>query len=502
MIKNRSELEKKCAELPLSKADSVVAEIASSTNAELKKLLGEFSPAEVFSTLAKLWPCEKAAAFFGKASCFRNHDRMIRTIATSYYRAYNGGAELVNAELMDLWIKMGFNVVFFTDEPENSSDYPYPDKVKRIVIPSLNNISERLSSLQKICEDEEVDVFINHNWTDPRSLWECVLMKTMGIGYVQYCHSFFAGPFANGKPALVQPDAFRLCDLIIALSETNARFYQLCGCRTYLVQNPISDELKESASVAALDSDRILFIGRISEEKDPMDALQIFKMVLESGTNARFDIVGSGDDDLLARMKEFVAANDLGKSVFFHGHKSFEEIKDFYKNAACVMMTSKMEGYPMVVLESKAFGLPLVMYELPYLSMLQDKKGVLSASAGEKRKMADHLIRVLEDDGYRKKLGAEARESFETFVGYDLEGVWKDILGICSGDSVTSDVYFSPEDLSEADKQVMPALFDKLKVGFDYTFTSSRDYRLGASLLRIPREVKKLVRKVREAVYR
>ncbi len=490
MNKNYSELNKKCSLLPYTVSYDTSENVLSSTCAAIERLFDEFGLAEVIGALSKIWSAEKAVKFFKLAGIKRKSATEIRTIAVSYFRAYNGGVERVNAELMDLWIRMGYRVVFFTDEPAEIKDYPYPDTVKRIVIPSYDQLQARLKALQRHCEAEYVDLFINHRWTESRFLWECELIKALGIPYIQYCHGHFSICFANGRPALIQPDAFSLCDLIIALSETNARFYQLCGCRTYLIQNPVPELLKKDIEHATHDSGRVLMIGRLSEEKYPMEALQIFKLVLDRCQRAVLDIVGDGSEEILHIMKSFIHSNHMENAVFFHGLKTDDELQDYYKNASCVLFTSKMEGYPMTVLETKAFGLPLVMYDLPFLTLTKDRKGLLTAEPGDICSMADHVVSILENAELRRKLGGEARESFESFADYDPKAAWEEVFDICCDNQTVSEAYYDPEDLSDSERLIIPSLLEKIKEGYSSTFYSSREFKLGSLLLRFPRKVK------------
>ncbi len=464
-------------------------------NQKVDQLCERHGMANVYGCLADIWSYEKTFQF-GKLLSFNPSRRKIRTIVTSYYRAYDGGVERVNAELMNLWIRMGYRVILLTEESENALDYSYPENVKRIIIPKYESFAERLSTIQQICLDEQVDVFINHNWNNPRAIWECLFMRALQIPFVNYCHANFAWSIGQGRTGLYQAEAFGLCNLVVAISATNARFYQMNGCNTYLVQNPIPSDLK-MVTPANLQSKHVLMVGRLSWEKYPIEALEIFKFVHEALPDVIFDIVGSGD--LEAEAKAYVTQNQLQQCVIFHGKKNAAEIATFYQQSACELFTSKMEGYPMVVLETKAHGVPLVMYDLPYLSLLQPKKGVLTADAGDYRTMADHLIRLLKDDSYRGQMGKEAREGFETLCSYDLEGTWKSIFGILSDDNwgKPEQGYYGAELLPEADRYIMPTMLSQVIKSYDALLSSSVNYKVGKAVLTVPRVINDLLKRIR-----
>ena len=477
--------------------DEIKRVVDSNANDKFSKLLSMYGYAEVLGDMSIFLEFEKALLFFeGIDFCKQTH--AIKTIATSYHRLHEGGVERVLAELLRIWIKMGYKVVLFMEEPENELDFPYPDTVKRMRIPAYDDLCDRLSFLEKKCSEEQVDVFINHNWTEIRSLWECVLMKYLKIPYIQYCHGHYSWCFNYGHPFFYQPRFFKMCDLVLALSETNARFYWLCGCKTFLINNPVPSDLLKSSDISKLNSNHIVMAGRVSEEKYPFEAIQIFKMVHDKIPDIVLDIVGDGN--LLQAAKKNVEDNNLGDSVFFHGKKGYEEIGAFFKQAACGLFTSKLEGYPMVILETKAYGLPMVMYDLPYLTLVEDGKGILASPVGDMDSMVNNLIKVMENLEYRKKLGNEARESFEILAKFDQESSWTTVFNCCSG--LTNEYYnsfYNPDNVSELDRGYITMLLEKTNDGFDNIideYKNSKEYRLGTGLLKYPRMIKKLIKNI------
>lgn len=498
------DLNAQCSTLAYSICDELTEEIFNATISALKILYPKYGYANVLGELSKLWPIEKAIPFFSKANLQTNRNCEIKTIATYCHRAYNGGVERVQAQLMSLWAQMGYQVILFTEEPANELDYPYPSTIKRIIIPPLqaDKIPDRLGALQKHCTENHVDLYVNHVWSNVSALWECMLLKMMHIPFVQYIHGHFACSIWNGKCALFQPELFNLCDIVLSLSETNARFYQLCGCNSYMVHNPVPEDLSSNKEIASLNSNHILMVGRLSAEKRPMDAIKIFKLVHEQLPDIILDVVGGDDANFIPQMQKYINNNHLQNNVIFHGKKVQTEIAEFYKKSACVLFTSEMEGYPMVILESKAYGLPLVMYDLPYLSLVKDGKGILTSQIGDIAAMSKHLIKLLTNDSYKADLGKAARESFESFNAYNLEKTWSNIIALCSHEKDTIDdpAYFNPKTVSYADKFIEPMLLDAMKGGFDYILESNFDYQIGKKALKYPRKIKSLLRKMKGSV--
>lgn len=502
MISKHRELQMRCKQLPFTREKSLSCMIVESTKSELDNLYREYDYATVLGELSSVWTYVDATLFFGEMNEFTKSKRQIKTIATAYYRANLGGVQRVNAELMNIWVKMGLNVVFFTEEPANPLDFVYPKSVKRIIIPKKTDMKARLSALQKYCLEENVDLYINHEWSQPTFIWECILMKKLNIYFIQYCHAHFASCFKRGGNYLFQPESFKLCSLVIAISETNARFYQLCGCRTYLVQNPVPSDLKYLTNRAKLDSNRVLMVGRLANDKNPLDSIEIFKRAHAKLPTIVLDVVGDGV--LAESMRIAVRQQGLEKSIIFHGAKTTGELDSYYSNAACVLFTSQMEGYPMMILEAKAYGLPLVMYELPYLSLIKDGKGILSVSIGDIDGMAGHLIKVMEDYNYRKTLGSDARISFDLLNSHNYISDWEEIFEIVYNDNIHQSAnFYSPEKLNNSERFILPMLLDELKKLVAVNrLEDNIYYRTGRIVLKIPKAVYSVLKQLKRSIMR
>ncbi len=500
--KNVAVLRKAVSELSYSREAHLSDEMFDATLSELKKMWAVYGYAEVLGELFEQWSMEKALPFFERLKLTFPQSRKVKTVATLYHRGYNGGCERVQAQLMTLWVNMGYRVVFFAEEPANPMDFPYPDEVKRILLPKVSNLRERLLVLQKMALEEGVDVLVNHDWSNCAVMWEAVLCKLLNISYVPYIHAHFSWTIPDSKRSVLFPRVCKLCDVVITLSETNARFFQLCGCNTYLVENPIPDDLEKISEVAPLNSRRILLVGRISKEKYPMDALRVFRLVHNAFPDTFLDVVGTGDTNIVNEMKEFCAENNLSDSVIFHGLKNNTEVNRFFVESACMLFTTKMEGYPMVLLEAKAHGLPVAMYDLSFLTLVKDKKGILVSPVGDIRDVAENIVRLLRDDVFRKACGRSAREDYLFHAAYDLKQAWTDVFMLCehSGTEIVSGAYHDPNAVPEADRYIEPALLDAVGKAYDNILAQSIEYRVGKMLLRIPRAVKNALRKLKGVV--
>lgn len=112
--------------------------------------------------------------------------------------------------------------------------------------------------------------------------------------------------------------------------------------------------------------DRILlYVGRMSPEKDPILALKILDALKASGLltqRIRLVMIGSG---VLKREVE-AAANRLGveDDVRLLGLKPRTEVARWMQEADILLLTSYFEGFPVVLAEAAECGLPIICTEI------------------------------------------------------------------------------------------------------------------------------------------
>ena len=413
-------------------------------------------------------------------------ENTIRIIGVAYRRMYNGGLERVLSNLLYIWRQMNYTVILFTDEEPDPRDYDYPKEIQRVILPPISDMWGRLSRLESELCARKVDVFIQNTWQRESVLWEMLVVKSHHIPFVIYAHGHFTAIYQNvADYAMASNRVFVLADKIISLSDMNERFYRLCGCIVTQIENPIAKELKEISPVySKQDNHHILWIGRIDSAKRLGDALRIFAEVNKRISDAVLDIVGMGDKSDEANAKSICKELEIEHAVHFHGYQT--DVGKYYQDSAVMLMTSEKEGYPTVLVESKAHGRATVMYSLPYLSLVKDGKGIRTAQIGDIHTMAAQLCEVLLDDQLRHRLEDETRESFTQLCRYDHAAKWQEIFGELS----------QKEKRVSGDQQdvLMSNLLDTLRSEINYRLNRSFEYQVGEKVLKIPRAILRFIR--------
>ena len=367
-----------------------------------------------------------------EASSLQYDGRRIKTIATYYHSMEDGGVARAMSSLLKLWTEMGYRVVLITDSPASEKDYDIPQSVSRFVVPDFYHISgenygDRAAALEKIIADNQIDLVVYHAWVSHLILWDELVIKSSGTAFITHCHSVFS--YALLKPWLRYQDIiapYLLSDGVIALSDMDNAFWSHFNNNVHTVFNPFAEDSNDWLPSDCSNHD-ILWVGRLSDEKRPYDALEIIKIVGQNVPDAKLHILGEskieGYEDAYRKKIEELGIKD---KVILHGfHK---DVRPFYEKASVLLMTSRYEGFPLTLQEGMLAGLPIVMYELPYLTMVKNNQGITSVSQGDVVGASQEIIQLFKDDEKRLLQANQSRAFIDEMKKYDFADAWSIIF--------------------------------------------------------------------------
>lgn len=152
-----------------------------------------------------------------------------------------------------------------------------------------------------------------------------------------------------------------------------------------------------------------LYLGRVKKYKSIQHILRAWPRVLERVPDAKLQIVGDGD--YLDKLKNMASSIDISASVDFPGFVASDSKIERMRRAHCVIYPSLKEGWGLTNIEANACGTLSVSADSPGLrdSVSDGVSGVLFPY-GDVERLADIVIRVLENEEYRRKLEKGALE--------------------------------------------------------------------------------------------
>lgn len=384
------------------------------------------------------------------AACMRKKDRKIKTIGIFYFRMAYGGVQRVISLQIPVFLKLGYRVVLFIEEENKVYEYEIPNEVERVILPTSFEIEmDQYAPHGRMLEDKlreyQVDFMLYQAGSSDALLYDLLITKMQGISFGIMLHEMFSQRIVSADHSVSQkPDMFKLADRLFVLSSVEERYWRTLGVKAEYIPNPVcldSSEKKERFY--------ILWIGRLAaQQKRFEDAVHIMNYVVEQLPDAQMKIVGSEyTKDAKQKLKKLVEKYHLENNVAILDFQ--KDVADLYEHAQIHLMTSCYEAFPMTIIESKFYGVPLVTYELPYVEMLRDGKGQISVPQEDRRAAANAIVMLLKDRDKLEMMSQEAQKSIRPWVDFNYAGVWKKILGDLSRDTEFTNVLMEADPITE-----------------------------------------------------
>lgn len=167
-------------------------------------------------------------------------------------------------------------------------------------------------------------------------------------------------------------------------------------------------------------------LARYERDKRLEESIEAFKYVVEEIPEAQYHIYGNGNmqDDLETLIKQL----NLGNNVFLKGYSL--DIYQAYSMAACSILTSRQEGFGMVIAESMAAGTPVICYDIKYgpKDLIENEKNGFIVPNNDRKSLADRIIKVMKSDKTRQELSLNALSVRETFSEKNYQKNWLDLI--------------------------------------------------------------------------
>lgn len=172
--------------------------------------------------------------------------------------------------------------------------------------------------------------------------------------------------------------------------------------------SPARSRLEVRRNLGIPDSSEVVVsVGALNWEKDPLGQVDIFERVAKARPRAMFAMVGTGGLEADTRLA--VAAKGLGDRVRFLGPRN--DVPDILGASDVLMLASKTEGMPGIVIEAGVAGVPVAGYALSGVPevVIAGSTGLL-APPGDVAHLAACVAELLADSDLRTRMGRAAHE--------------------------------------------------------------------------------------------
>jgi GalNAc-alpha-(1->4)-GalNAc-alpha-(1->3)-diNAcBac-PP-undecaprenol alpha-1,4-N-acetyl-D-galactosaminyltransferase len=332
-----------------------------------------------------------------------------------------GGAERVATTLCNAWATRGDQVTlvptfsgggecFYELSPDVRLVY-LADMVPRRKRSFVNQIA-RLKALRRFLTAERPDVIVSFL----SNVNVAVIIASAGLGIpVVVCER--TDPFICPTPLMLKIArrlTYPFADSLVV--QTKAVANRLVAAnwnlrKVQVIPNPIPQQLldMQMRSNGAGERRLLLAVGRLGEEKQFSMLIKVFSRLAQQHTNWALRIVGEGP--LRVALQQQIIDLDLGDRVELPGRTV--NISDELDRADAFVLTSRFEGFPNVLLEAMAVGLPCATFDCPSgpREMSMEGKAAILVPLNDEHALGHALSRLMLDEDLRQSLGRCARAS-------------------------------------------------------------------------------------------
>ena len=334
-------------------------------------------------------------------------------IAIYAFSIKNGGRSRITALLINYLYKINiFKIFLFTLKIIEEDEYIIPINVKRFQI---------RNHLIKIINKNKVDILI-YELDEIKEIITLNNYESLKVIYYQHSSSF-DWLYDNYTVFKSIYEEFYSSKYIVSIVPfDNDYLFNKWGLSTILMSNFMTHEFDFVLS-SDLTTKTILLIGRGSAKKKRFHiGIESLEYIIKEIPNCELNVISKING--IENLQKLVYNLNLENNIRFRGYKSSPDI--YFRNASLNIIPSISEAFPMVLSETKIYGIPNIILGLDYI--FNSKGGTIIIYDDQPESLAFEAIKVIMKREYRKQLGKEARISMKKFSNDLILNDWIELI--------------------------------------------------------------------------
>jgi glycosyltransferase involved in cell wall biosynthesis len=356
----------------------------------------------------------------------------------------HGGIEKVMSTKVNHWVNKEEHEVWVmtTEQEGNPPCYPISPKVHLIDLKVNYNRSKSYFSLENLRK------IPRHYFSQKRNIKQ---IKPDVIISPNFNFDHYWLPFIKGKAKLIkerhgsryfeleerkkasilQKLKFRFHDWIdslyhhiVVLNEDEKKYVK--SENVIVIPNPI----EPSHFKANLASKKIIAAGRISPVKGFDQLIKAFESIHFEFPDWELHIYGQDYLGTQDKLQHYIDSHKLSDAIKFKG--SVDNLTEVMQDYSIYAMTSITECFPMVLLEAKSVGMPIISYDCPNgpRNIIHNNVDGIVVENQNIQKFSMNLKSLMKEEEIRCQFGKEANKDVSQYYTIEIMKMWSNLLAL------------------------------------------------------------------------
>ena len=340
-----------------------------------------------------------------------------------------GGTERVSTIIANKLAEEGHDVYLMSLVKCEGSSFELNNKIKVICMENGSGNNKKnfipiVKELKGIFDKYKFDVLIEVDVM--LRIFTFLATRHRNMKVVSWEHFNFRTNLGTRLRDIARRVAAKTSDYIVTLTEKDKLDYEKslkCKAKVICISNPL---VFYPTKYSELKNKVILSVGRMHPQKGFDMLLEAWSKVVKEDNTWELRIAGDGAD--FEQTKALAKEYGVEDSVDFLGHVS--EVQKQYLESSIYVMSSRYEGFPMVLLEAMSFGLPVVSFDCHTgpSDIIRNNDDGLLVEDGNTDKLAENILKLMKNDEMRISMGNNAKDNIKRYDINNIMDKWNELI--------------------------------------------------------------------------
>lgn len=285
----------------------------------------------------------------------------------------------------------------------------YKDKIKKIILKEKPNFVVSLGA-----EDKIILPFLKKNYILIREIHLAKKKYLEVTGNIFFFHKYIF--YAIGNLLI------KKYDKVILLTEEDRKIRRIKK-DAIVIPNPININIPASSNC---ENKKIISVGRLERQKGYDLLINVWKRLADKFPEWKVEIYGEGSEK--EKLQNKIKKAKLEDRFYLKG--TTDNIQEKYIQSSIYVMSSRYEGFGLVLIEAMNCGLPVISFKCksgPSEIITDNVDGFLCEEENV-IEMANKIEELIVNEEKRKQFGKNAKKNIQRYSQDKIMNQWKELF--------------------------------------------------------------------------